>query len=55
MEFTDEGGKQFAEVTKKLVGPGTIKNVPQSFAIVLDDKMESDPMIDYPMQNPNGI
>jgi preprotein translocase subunit SecD len=54
IEFTDSGAKQFEEVTKKLVLAGTIKGTPQSFAIVLDDVMESDPIVD-PVKNPNGI
>jgi preprotein translocase subunit SecD len=54
IEFTDEGGKQFEKVTKELVRKGSIRGTPQAFAIVLDDIMESDPIVD-PEQNPNGI
>jgi len=54
MDFTSEGGKQFEKVTKDLALRGTIKGEPQSFAIVLDNQMESDPVVD-PQQNPNGI
>jgi protein-export membrane protein SecD len=54
IDFTSEGGKQFGEVTKQLALAGALKGVPQTFAIVLDGVMESDPQVD-PKQNPNGI
>jgi preprotein translocase subunit SecD len=47
IEFTDEGSKQFQDITRELYRAGLLKQVPQTFAIVLDNVMESDPMIDY--------
>lgn len=56
MEFTSEGGKTFQEITRDLYRQGLLKNQPQTFAIVLDNVMESDPMIDYTdPQLRNGI
>ncbi len=54
IDFTSQGGKQFGDVTKQLALTGALKGVPQTFAIVLDGQMESDPQVD-PKQNPNGI
>gem|GEM_PF-122645 len=54
MEFTDEGGKQFEEITKQLAIRGALKQQSQTFAIVLDNVMESDPQVDY-IDNPQGI
>jgi protein-export membrane protein SecD len=54
IDFTSQGGKQFGEVTKQLALTGALKGVPQTFAIVLDGQMESDPKVD-PKENPNGI
>ena len=47
MEFTSDGTKQFQDVTRELYRTGLLKQTPQTFAIVLDNVMESDPMIDY--------
>jgi len=47
IDFTPEGSKQFQDVTRELYRTGLLKNTPQTFAIVLDNVMESDPMIDY--------
>ncbi len=47
MDFTSEGSAQFQEITRELYRTGLLKNEPQTFAIVLDNVMESDPMIDY--------
>ncbi len=54
IDFTSAGGDQFAKVTKELANAGAIAGVPQQFAIVLDNQMESDPQVDY-KTNPNGI
>lgn len=54
MEFTDEGGKEFEEITRRLAIRGALKQESQTFAIVLDDVMESDPQVDY-IDNPQGI
>ena len=54
MDFTSTGGNQFAEVTKQLAIRGALQGQSQTFAIVLDDVMESDPQVDY-RDNPNGI
>jgi protein-export membrane protein SecD len=47
IDFTSEGSKQFQEITRELYRTGLLKNSPQTFAIVLDNVMESDPYIDY--------
>ena len=47
IDFTSEGSKQFQEITRDLYRTGLLKQTPQTFAIVLDNVMESDPMIDY--------
>ena len=47
IDFTSEGSKQFQEITRELYRTGLLKQTPQTFAIVLDNVMESDPMIDY--------
>jgi preprotein translocase subunit SecD len=47
IEFTGDGSKQFQEITRELYRTGLLKQEPQTFAIVLDNVMESDPMIDY--------
>jgi preprotein translocase subunit SecD len=47
MDFTGEGSDTFQEITKELFRVGSLKRTPQTFAIVLDNVMESDPMIDY--------
>jgi len=54
IDFTTEGAAQFESVTRDLATRGALKNVPQTFAIVLDGVMWSDPQIDY-QANPNGI
>jgi preprotein translocase subunit SecD len=47
IDFTSKGGQQFQSITKELYRAGLLKNQPQTFAIVLDNVIESDPMIDY--------
>jgi len=47
IDFTSDGSKQFQEITRELYRTGLLKQTPQTFAIVLDNVMESDPMIDY--------
>jgi preprotein translocase subunit SecD len=47
IDFTAAGSKKFQEVTRELYRTGLLKNTPQTFAIVLDNVMSSDPMIDY--------
>jgi len=47
IDFTADGSKRFQEITRELYRSGLLKNTPQTFAIVLDNVMESDPMIDY--------
>jgi protein-export membrane protein SecD len=52
--FTGKGGRAFGSITRDLAVTGQITGVNQTFAIVLDNQMESDPYIDY-KQNPDGI
>ncbi|MCX6373138.1 MAG: protein translocase subunit SecD [Actinobacteria bacterium] len=47
IDFTGDGSKTFQEITRELYRTGLLKNTPQTFAIVLDNVMASDPMIDY--------
>jgi protein-export membrane protein SecD len=54
IDFTGKGGQQFGDVTKRLALDGALKGQDQSFAIVLDNAMESDPIVNY-KENPNGI
>ncbi len=63
MEFTDDGRKAFAAVTKRLAQRGSEQFVPpggdrsqtlQRFAITLDDQIVSLATIDY-RENPEGI
>jgi len=54
INFTTAGGKQFGDITRQLATEGTLTGQNQTFAIVLDNQMESDPYVDY-RQNPGGI
>ena len=54
INFTTAGGKRFGQVTRDLAVTGQLTGVNQTFAIVLDNQMESDPYVDF-RQNPNGI
>ncbi len=60
--FTDNGRKNFQEVTRRLAERGQTRQIPgqpvessfQTFAIVLDREVVSRPFIDY-RENPDGI
>jgi SecD/SecF fusion protein len=54
MQFTDNGKRQFREITRQLASRGRIQGVNQSFAIVLDGELISNPTVDY-QQYPLGI
>ena len=54
IDFTSQGGDQFAAVTRDLAFQGALLQQNLTFAIVLDDSIESDPYVDY-KKNPNGI
>ncbi len=54
MSFTGDGRKAFANVTKDLATRGALRNELQSFAIVLDGAIISNPTVDY-QQYPTGI
>jgi SecD/SecF fusion protein len=62
MEFTDDGGDKFHDITKELAARGRIaagsvedpQDALQSFAIVLDREIKSAPTIDW-NDNPDGI
>jgi len=47
IDFTSAGSQKFQEITRQLYRTGLLKNQPQTFAIVLDNEMNSDPQIDY--------
>jgi protein-export membrane protein SecD len=54
IDFTTKGGRDFGRVTRDLAVEGQLTGVNQTFAIVLDNQMESDPYVDY-KRNPSGI
>jgi SecD/SecF fusion protein len=54
MQFTDQGRKLFQQVTKDLATRGALRQQLQSFAIVLDGVIISNPTVDY-KQYPQGI
>jgi preprotein translocase subunit SecD len=54
IDFTPVGGDEFAAVTRELSDRGALLQQGQTFAIVLDNVMRSDPYVDYE-QNPQGI
>jgi protein-export membrane protein SecD len=47
IDFTPAGSKQLQDITRNLYRTGLLKGTPQTFAIVLDNVMSSDPQIDY--------
>jgi SecD/SecF fusion protein len=47
MQFTNDGGDKFQEVTGEEWNRGKLLNAPQHFAIVLDREIRSFPQIDY--------
>ncbi len=56
INFTSSGSKTFQNITRELFNTGLLANTPQTFAIVLDGQMASDPEIDYTKQDlANGI
>ena len=54
MQFTDHGRRQFADITRQLAIDGKVQGQLQSFAIILDGEIVSNPTIDY-KQYPFGI
>jgi SecD/SecF fusion protein len=54
MQFTDLGSQAFQDVTRDLAQRGALRQELQSFAIVLDGRIISNPTVDY-RQYPNGI
>ena len=54
LDFTDAGGRKFADITRQLAQDGQIQGQEQRFAIILDRRIVSNPTIDY-VENPNGI
>ncbi len=56
INFTSSGSKTFQTITRELFNTGLLESTPQTFAIVLDNQMASDPQIDYTNQDlANGI
>ena len=47
IDFTSDGSKTFQQVTRDLYRTGLLKQQPQTFSIVYDGVLISDPMIDY--------
>lgn len=54
MQFTERGSQSFQEVTRDLAQRGSLRQDLQSFAIVLDGRIISNPTVDF-RQYPNGI
>ncbi|MSO44772.1 MAG: protein translocase subunit SecD [Thermoleophilia bacterium] len=54
MQFTEAGAEAFHDVTRDLAQRGALRQQLQSFAIVLDGQIISNPTVDY-KQYPNGI
>ncbi len=54
LDFTDAGGRKFADITRQLAQDGQIAGELQRFAIILDGRIVSNPTIDY-NENPSGI
>ncbi|MDQ3777311.1 MAG: protein translocase subunit SecD, partial [Actinomycetota bacterium] len=61
MEFTDDGGEKFHDITRELAARGQSAsnqvghdNALQAFAIVLDREIKSTPTVDWE-ENPDGI
>ncbi len=54
MQFTDRGAQAFHDVTRDLAQRGALRQQLQSFAIVLDGTIISNPTVDY-KQYPDGI
>lgn len=54
MQFTDQGAQAFQDVTRDLAQRGALRQELQSFAIVLDGRIISNPTVDF-RQYPNGI
>ena len=54
IDFTSQGGKDFARITLDLANHGLVTRQSQSFAIVLDGVIQSDPVVNY-NDNPQGI
>jgi protein-export membrane protein SecD len=47
IDFTSDGSTTFQNITRDLYRTGLLKQTPQTFAIVFDNVLISDPMIDY--------
>ncbi|WP_217915714.1 protein translocase subunit SecD [Miltoncostaea marina] len=54
LQFTDEGRQKFADITRELAQAGRVVGQNQSFAIILDGQIVSNPTIDY-QDLPTGI
>jgi protein-export membrane protein SecD len=47
IDFTSDGSTTFQTITRELYRTGLLKQTPQTFSIVYDNVLISDPMIDY--------
>ncbi len=54
LQFTDQGGDRFHDITRGLAQRGQLRGTSQHFAIVLDNEIRSWPQIDY-QDLPDGI
>jgi SecD/SecF fusion protein len=54
MDFTDEGGDKFQDITAELAQRGQILQTNQTFAVILDNEIVSRPFIDF-QDLPTGI
>ena len=54
IQFTGDGRRKFADITRELAVDGNLAGTPQRFAIILDGKIVSNPTVDYKTY-PTGI
>lgn len=51
LQFTDEGGRKFADLTQKMVNNGLASGAPSQLAIAIDDDIQSAPTVQDPILN----
>ncbi|MGI8865529.1 MAG: protein translocase subunit SecD, partial [Rubrobacteraceae bacterium] len=51
LQFTDEGGGKFADLTQKMVNDGLASGAPSQLAIAIDDDIQSAPTVEQPILN----
>ncbi len=51
LQFTDDGGGKFADLTQKMVNDGLASGAPSQLAIAIDDDIQSAPTVEQPILN----